>query len=164
MKVLVTAASKYGSTMEVAQAVRDELFAAGVDAELRSPEDVRDLQGFDAAVIGSAVYAGHWLDPAKRLVEREADRMRAIPIWLFSVGPLGDPPKPDEEPVDVRALIESTKASEHRIFTGRLDRKQLNFVEKALVIALRAPEGDFRDWDAIRDWSRGISIALQEQP
>jgi menaquinone-dependent protoporphyrinogen oxidase len=43
----------------------------------------------------------------------------------------------------------ASQAREHRVFAGRLDRKLLGFGERALVVAVRAPEGDFRDWDAI---------------
>ena len=33
------------------------------------------------------------------------------------------------------------------MFPGRLEKKRLSFGERAIVLALRAPEGDFRDWD-----------------
>jgi menaquinone-dependent protoporphyrinogen oxidase len=161
VKVLVTAASRYGSTAEVAEAIGKELRVRALDAEVRVPDHVPSLDGFDAVVIGSGVYAGHWLEPAKRLIEAHGSELAALPVWLFSVGPLGSPPKPDEEPVDARPLIDATRAREHRIFTGRLDRSRLNFFERAIVVALRAPEGDFRDWDAIREWTRGIADALE---
>jgi menaquinone-dependent protoporphyrinogen oxidase len=164
MKVLVAGASKYGSTTGVAEAIGEELRAQALDVEVCAPDDVRSLDGFDAVVIGSGVYAGHWLEPAKQLIERHGTELAARPVWLFSVGPLGEPPKPDEEPVDAQPLIDATSAREHRIFTGRLDRARLNVFEKAIVIALRAPEGDFRDWDAIRAWSRGIAAALLGDP
>jgi menaquinone-dependent protoporphyrinogen oxidase len=162
MKVLVTGASKYGSTAEVAQAIGEELRTRALDVEVRAPDDVLSLGGFDAVIIGSGVYAGHWLEPAKQLIDGHRNELGARPVWLFSVGPLGDPPKPDEQPVDAQPLIDATSAREHRIFSGRLDRNRLNFFEKAIVIALRAPEGDFRDWEAIREWSRGIASTLQE--
>lgn len=161
MMVLVAGASKYGSTTEVAEAIGEELRAQALDVEVRAPDDVPSLEGFDAFVIGSGVYAGQWLEPAKRLIERHGHELAARPVWLFSVGPLGDPPEPGGEPVDAQPLMEATSAREHRIFAGRLDRGRLNVFEKAIVIALRAPEGDFRDWDAIRAWSRGIAEALQ---
>jgi menaquinone-dependent protoporphyrinogen oxidase len=161
VKVLVTGASKYGSTAEVAEAIGKELRAGALDVEVRAPDVVVSLDGFVEVVIGSGVYAGHWLEPAKQLIEKHGSELAALPVWLFSVGPLGTPPKPDEEPVDARPLIDATGARERRIFTGRLDRSRLNFFEKAIVVALRAPEGDFRDWDAIREWSRGIAACLQ---
>ena len=81
-------------------------------------------------------------------------------MWLFSSGPVGDPPKPEEDPVDVADLVATTNACEHRVFAGKLVRKQLNFPERAIVSALRVPEGDFRDWTEIRQWAAGIADAL----
>jgi menaquinone-dependent protoporphyrinogen oxidase len=82
-------------------------------------------------------------------------------VWLFSSGPVGDdPPKPDEDPVDVADLLAATGAREHRIFAGKLVRKQLSFPEREIVSALRVPEGDFRDWTEIRQWAAGIADAM----
>jgi menaquinone-dependent protoporphyrinogen oxidase len=83
-------------------------------------------------------------------------------VWLFSSGPVGDPPKPTEDPVDASSLLERTGAREHHVFAGRLDRSRLSFGERAIAMALRAPEGDFRDWDDVRAWASGIADALGE--
>jgi menaquinone-dependent protoporphyrinogen oxidase len=96
------------------------------------------------------------------VAKRHAEALSEKPTWLFSVGPIGDPPhpNPEEDPVDVAAILEATKARQHRVFSGRLDKRNLGFAEKAIVMALRAPEGDFRDWEAIRAWAREIATAL----
>jgi menaquinone-dependent protoporphyrinogen oxidase len=80
-------------------------------------EQVREVDGYDAVVLGSAVYAGHWLKPAR--------------------------------------------ARDHRVFAGRLVRRQLSFPERAIVSARRVPEGDFRDWPEIRQWADEIADALR---
>ncbi len=87
--------------------------------------------------------------------------MATRPVWLFSSGPIGDPPKPEEDPVDVAGILRATKAREHRVFAGKLVKKQLSFGEKAMVLAFRAPEGDFRDWEEIKGWAVGIADALR---
>lgn len=84
-------------------------------------------------------------------------------MWLFSSGPVGDPPKPDEDPVDVAGIAETTRSRAHRVFAGKLGRAKLGFGEKAIATALRAPYGDFRDWHAIRDWATEIAESLQAQ-
>jgi menaquinone-dependent protoporphyrinogen oxidase len=66
-------------------------------------------------VLGSAVYAGHWLKPARDLVARCGPALAARPVWLFSSGPVGDPPKPEEDPVDVAEVLAATSAREHRL-------------------------------------------------
>jgi menaquinone-dependent protoporphyrinogen oxidase len=160
MKVLVTAASKHGATAGIAQAIGDVLAERGLEVTVAAVEDVRTIDPYDAVVAGSAVYAGHWLKPAMQFVERHADALMSRPVWLFSSGPVGDPPKPDEDPVDAAWVVRETGAVEHRVFAGMLDRGRLSFAEKAIVMALRAPVGDFRDWDDIRAWAGKVAERL----
>jgi menaquinone-dependent protoporphyrinogen oxidase len=161
MKVLVVAATKYGSTGEIGRAIGDVLEDRGIDTTVLSPAEVGAINGYEAVVLGSAVYAGHWLKPAKELVDRSRDALAERPVWLFSSGPVGDPPKPEEDPVDVADIVEATKARDHRVFAGRLVKKQLSFGEKAIVVALRVPEGDFRDWAEIKGWASGIADSIR---
>ena len=163
MKVLVTAASRYGATGEIAEAIGEVLRERGLDATVGPPE-AATVDGHGAVVLGSAVYAGHWLKPARELVDRQRDALAARPVWLFSSGPVGDPPKPEEDPVDVAELVAATGARDHRVFAGRLLRKQLGFADKAIAVALRVPDGDFRDWTATREWAAGIAEALRAGP
>lgn len=97
------------------------------------PEEVGHLSAYDGVVVGSAIYAGHWLKPARDRVERTASRMCALPVWLFSTGPIGDPLKPDGLPVDVAPMLELSGAREHRVSGGRIDTRQLGLAEKAIV-------------------------------
>jgi menaquinone-dependent protoporphyrinogen oxidase len=159
--VLVTAASKHGATAEIAEAIARGLARNGVAAEHLPVHDVRAVEHYSAVVLGSAVYAGHWLREAKALVEQHAETLRQRPVWIFSSGPIGDPPKPEELPVDVVAILSATGAREHRLFCGRLDRQLLGFAERAMVRAVRAAEGDYRDWKAIEEWARGIAVLVE---
>jgi menaquinone-dependent protoporphyrinogen oxidase len=108
------------------------------------------------------VYYGHWLDPARELVEAHGEALARMPVWLFSSGPLGAPGEelPKEEPVDVASLTEATGAVEHRVFPGMLERSRLKFRERAMVSALHAAEGDFRDWQAIEAFALDIATDL----
>jgi menaquinone-dependent protoporphyrinogen oxidase len=160
MKVLVTAATKYGATGEIATAIGDVLTGRGLDTTVVPAEEVESVDDYDAVVLGSAVYAGHWLKPARELADRQGAALAVRPVWLFSSGPIGDPPKPEEDPVDVAEILATTRAREHRVFAGKLVRKQLSFGEKAMVVAFRAPEGDFRDWAEIDRWASGIADAV----
>jgi menaquinone-dependent protoporphyrinogen oxidase len=160
MRVLVVAASKYGATAEIASTIGEVLNTHGCEATVTSPDQVVSAEAYDAVVLGSAVYAGHWLKPAKELVGRLGGTLGSRPVWLFSSGPIGEPPKPEEDPVDVAAIVEATGARDHQLFSGKLDKRRLSFPERAITIALRVPDGDFRDWEAIRSWAAAIADDL----
>jgi menaquinone-dependent protoporphyrinogen oxidase len=162
MTVLVTAASRHGSTAEMAEAVGRTLRQRGLDVDVRPAADVAAVDGYEAGVLGSAVYMGHWLEAARQLAESETRALRGRPVWLFSSGPVGDPPKPDEQPVDTGAAIAATGAREHRLFNGNLDPSRLGFAERAMVRAVRAQTGDFRDWAEIAAWAGEIADALRK--
>ena len=163
MTVLVTAASKHGATVGIADAIADGLTKRGIDARVLAPEEVMALDGYTGVVIGSAVYGGHWLDEAKAFVESHAAGLPDLPVWLFSSGPLGEPGHlaPEEETVDAAPIVDATGAIAHRTFAGKLDQAKLTFTERAMIIAFRAPEGDFRDWEAIDAYAGEISQRLQ---
>jgi menaquinone-dependent protoporphyrinogen oxidase len=160
MRILVASASKHGSTTEIARAIGTALLLRMVEADVRPVESVVTLDRYDAVVLGSGIYMGHWLEPAKRFIEHNTAELLERPVWLFSSGPLGDPPKPVEEPVDAAGLIAAIHARGHRVFAGSLDKHELGITERAMVAAVRAPEGDFRPWAEIDAWAEEIVTAL----
>ncbi len=161
MKILISAASKHGATDEIARAIGGVLAAAGIDADVRRPEDVSSVAPYDGFVLGSAVYAGHWLGSVKGLIERESATLATKPVWLFSSGPIGHPAKPLGDPADVARLRELTHALDHRIFAGKVDPDDLGFAEKAIFTVLRSPTGDFRSWPEVTAWATTIAEALR---
>jgi len=162
MHVLVAAGSEHGSTAEIASAIGRALEERGLVITVAPVEGVQSVEGYDAFVIGSAVYAGHWLKPAREFVEHHARLLSTRPVWLFSSGPIGNPPIPKDEAVDVEPLAMAVRARHHRVFGGKLDRSTLGFTEKAICTALHAPEGDFRDFAEIRGWAFGIAESLHK--
>src|SRR4249919_3122360 len=128
MKVLVSAASRHGSTAEIAQVIGEVLAEAGFTVTVAAPDEVSSVDGFGAVILGSAVYAGHWLAPAKQLVDRLGADLASRPLWLFSSGPVGDPSRKlvqmmSKDPVDLPAITAATSAREHRLFAGKLERR-----------------------------------------
>jgi menaquinone-dependent protoporphyrinogen oxidase len=161
MKVLISAASRHGATTEIAIAIADALLKEGIDADVRRPEEVASLTGYDGVVLGSGVYAGRWLGPVKQLIQRETAALAGRPVWLFSSGPLGDPLRPEQDPEDVALLLKQTHAVGHRTFAGKIDKRELGIAEKTIFAVVRAPEGDFRPWPAIAEWASEIAVAMR---
>jgi menaquinone-dependent protoporphyrinogen oxidase len=160
MKVLVSAASRHGATADIAKAIGETLAAAGLEVTVLPPDAVTSLDGFAGVVLGSGVYLGHWMEPARHLVERHGADLAARPVWLFSSGPIGDPPTPEEDPADLAEMMAATGARSHRVFAGLVDPGQLGLGEKVLLEAVRTPAGDYRPWDEIRAWAREIAEEL----
>jgi menaquinone-dependent protoporphyrinogen oxidase len=159
--VLVAYASRHEATREIAAAIAERLIHHGLAAEARDVADVADLSPYGAVVLGSAVYIGRWLKPARAFADTHAAELRERRVWLFSSGPIGDPPKPDAgAAVDIEPIVAATGALEHHLFAGRLDRGDLGLRERVVIRAVGAPEGDFRDWDQVRSFADRIAAAL----
>jgi menaquinone-dependent protoporphyrinogen oxidase len=166
MKVLVAHASRHGSTAGIAAHLGAAIEArcaqhrVPVEVVVEPAATVRSLADVHAVVLGSAVYVGKWLPPARELVRAFTHELKSRDVWLFSSGPLGDPPRPVDEPAEPLALVGVLGAHEHKVLAGALDRGHLGHAERLVARAVHAPEGDFRDWDAIRDWGYQIADDL----
>lgn len=118
MKVTIVVASKHGSTREIADRIGSRLRTRDHAVDVQVDPPTARIDGSDAVILGSAVYAGRWRPEARRFAERAVDALRERPVWLFSSGPLGSPPLPPEEHADIRPLTERTGARGHRSFAG----------------------------------------------
>lgn len=169
VKVLVSAASKHGATAEIAEAIGRALAGEGYAVTVLPPDQVRSVEDYHGIVLGSAVYTGHWLGPAKDLASRCRDTLAARPVWLFSSGPVGDPSGKMAQgmtqiPVEVPRIRATVGARDHRMFAGKLDRKKLNPAQRLSLLVFRGLDGDFRDWAEIQRWAEGITDQLTLTP
>lgn len=80
MNILVTVASRHGSTLDIAEAIAQELRENGHTVALREADEVRDTAHYGAVIIGSAVYMGNWLPEARRFVERNREMLATVPV------------------------------------------------------------------------------------
>jgi len=161
MTVLVAYESKHGATGEIALTIGDVLTAQGVEVDVRRMADVDTVMPYDAFVLGSAIYMGSWMRSARHFLDEHAEILTLRPTWLFSSGPIGDPPRPAAaDSFDVSDLVETVHARDHHLFGGKLDKHELGIAERAVAGALRVPTGDFREWDAVAAWATAIARVL----
>lgn len=165
-RVLVVVASRHGATAEIAEALAHDLAecpagaTAGITARAVAANAAPAPDRFDAVVLGSAVYVGRWQEDARNYAVTHATALRRLPVWLFSSGPIGEPPFPPDEPHDVVSVSRSLSARGQAVFPGRLDPTLLSFGERAMVTAMRAPIGDSRDPAAVRAWAEQVAGEL----
>src|SRR4051794_4373526 len=126
MTVLVAFSSRHGATADIAHAIGAALVAHGVPADVADTDHVAGLAGYDAIVLGSAVYMGRWPKAATDFVAARGGALRSRRVWLFSSGPIGDPPKPAAPgAAAIDAVVAATGARQHRTFAGMLDKRRL---------------------------------------
>lgn len=161
MQILVTVASRHGATAEIGSAIASVLRADGHTVHEAPPDEVTDVSGYDAVVLGSAVYTAHWLPAAREMAARLAPELRSRAVWVFSSGLATQPAASANSPHELLALMQDIGALGHRAFAGRLLRSELAFAERALIAGARAKEGDHRDFAAVEAWAGEIALHLR---
>ncbi len=163
-RILVTYASRTGTTAGVAEVIGETLAAGGLAVDVRPMHDVTDLIPYRAVVAGSAINGAQWLPDALTWVRDHRPELSRRPFAAFLVCmTLAMPGDPHHEEVrkwlqPVRELV--TPAREG-LFAGALDisklpswRAKVNF---SVSVRLGVwSEGDHRDWDAIRAWAEEL--------
>jgi menaquinone-dependent protoporphyrinogen oxidase len=154
MTILVAYASKHGSTQGIAERIAEKLRQLGKEAEARSVEEVSDPGSYEAFVIGSAIYYGSWLKEAAEWVHHHQAVLAQHPVWLLLGTEIKDA---EEQPKEIAEFQQAIRPRDQRVFFGALDHSHLSFAERVMVKAVRAPEGDFRDWQVIEAWAASIA-------
>jgi len=163
MKVLVAYASKRGSTAEIAETVAATLRREGLKVCLEPCEEVRSLDGYDAVVLGSAVYMKRWRGDARHFLKKHRKALRQVPFWVFSSGPVGDPAEdnPDwMEPPKLAEKVEDLGGRGHVVFGGCVPAEPRGMMERAMADGVPKEFRDRRDWDEIRAWAKQVASDL----
>lgn len=148
MDVLVTYATKHGSTKQVAEAVAGALRDRGARVELRECRSRNPVTARDLVVVGGALYSGRWHHHARRFLARNRRALAGVPVAVFGMGPRDD-----------------TEQAWRRSW-AQLDREISKYAWLSPVAVTvfggvdppkhAAPHRDLRDWDRIRAWSEEI--------
>ena len=167
-KVLVAYGTKYGATAEIAERIGQVLREAGLGADVQPADRVGDLAPYAAVVLGSAVYIGQWRKEAAKFLKTNEAALAEKPIWLFSSGPTGegDPVELAQGwrfPGKLQPIADHIQPRDIAIFLGAADESKMGRLDRWLLKNVKAPMGDFRDWDAIAAWATAIAKALQEE-
>jgi menaquinone-dependent protoporphyrinogen oxidase len=159
-RVLVTYASKYASTGGVAEAIGKELCGKGLTADVALIRNAGDLGLYQGVVVGSAIYMGKWMPEATDFVKKNRDILGRIPVAYFLVCiTLAQPTEKNRSKVlsymePIMKAVPEIRPLDIGTFAGGLDYNKLSWLNKRILKAKGAPEGDFRDWNSIRTWAQ----------
>lgn len=167
-QVLVTYATKYGATAEIAEKIGQVLRQAGLGTDVLPTHRVRDLSSYKAVILGSAVYVGRWRKEATRFLKANEKVLAEQSVWLFSSGPSGEGnpvelTKGWHFPKVLQPIADRIQPAEITVFHGAVNIKKLNLIEKWMISIVKAALGDFRDWEAITSWATAIANVLKEK-
>jgi menaquinone-dependent protoporphyrinogen oxidase len=159
MRVLVTWGSRRGGTEGIGQTIGEALQERGFEVVPLPADRVGGLGGFEAVIVGGALYAGRWPAAERRFVSRSVAELRKVPVWFFSSGPLDDSADRAEIPAtpQVAVLAERVGALGHATFGGRLSADAKGFPASAMA---KEKSGDWRNSERVRAWAAELASAL----
>jgi menaquinone-dependent protoporphyrinogen oxidase len=162
---LVTWATRYGSTEEVAHAVADELLNQRFTVNAQPMTGVKTLERYDAVVLGFALYMGHIHKDVRSFLLSHRDELTRRPVALFTLGPMHA-----EEKEFVEARRELTKELAkfpwlspvaQQVFGGKFDPEKLGLPFSLFPILRKMPASDARDWPSIHTWATNLAGIFQ---
>jgi len=164
IKILVAYATKAGSTAEVAAEIGRVIESkSGYKVDAHPVGKVKDVDGYDAVIIRSAIRAGKWLPEATKFVEKHRDALSQLPVAFFTVC-LAMMEDTEENRRKVAAYLDPVRdlvqPVDVGLFAGVMDYSNLPFILRLMMKAMKSPEGDFRDWEAIRAWAGQVHTGL----
>jgi len=163
-KILITYATRAGSTVEIAAVIGEALSKRNFMVEVKPVSEKPNLDGCQAVLMGSAIRMGAWLPEALDFVRQNQAALNRLPTSIFTVHMLnaGD----DETSRAARRaytapLRELLPSADEVFFKGKLDYKTLSFLDRLIAKAVENPDnppGDFRDWKAIKGWAESLNL------
>ena len=168
-RVLVTYASRAGSTKEVAEAIGKTLSEGGMKVDVTSMDKVTDLSAYDAVVAGSAIRGSKWLPEAVEFIQRHRSALGEKRLAMFTVCITLAMKNGENYRSGVMGWVAPVRAMVHPLseglFAGMLDFSKLPFNWDTLMLRVAVlfgvfPRGDHRDWNAVRSWAEDLTPVL----
>ncbi len=168
-KILVTYASRTGTTAEIAKAIGKILEDNHTQVDVMPMQAVKDLTPYHAVIAGSAIRAARWLPEAVQFIRTHQRELSHKPFAMYTVCITlamsnGEQHRSGvaEWTAPVRAMVQPLSEG---LFAGMLDFRKLPFNLETLRLRATVamgifPRGDRRDWNAVRAWALKLKPML----
>lgn len=157
MRVLVTTASKHGSTRGLGEVIAERIQEHGHDVLCRDVDEVGDADVLQAQaiVLGTAVYGARLLSAGSAFANRLAHEFSG-PVWLFGVG-LKNLTKDPLRVSTTQPAEAGYRAGRYPVFGGAVETARLSAAERALIGAVGARGKDLRDLELVQAWAEIVA-------
>lgn len=171
-KILVTYSTRTGSTKGVSEAIARTLEELGENADVMPMNEVKDLSIYKSVIAGSAIQAAQWLPEAARFIQTYKQELKLKPFAAFLVCMTLAMPKGKDYRDHVKSWLEPVRQQvtpvSEGLFSGALDIKQMTSIADRLKFRMSVmfgvwKEGDHRDWDSIRNWTKDLKTILDNR-
>ena len=159
--ILLAYATRFGSTQRVAESVGASLRIAGFQVDIRPIHEVEGLDGYEAVVLGAAIYNARWHPEAHRFLSEHQKALALRPVAIFALGPLSTS---EEAMQRSRGQLDKElekypwlKPASVEVFIGKIDRAKMGFFDRLTSPATTDP----MDWEAIRLWAEALPKRLK---
>lgn len=170
-KVLVTYASRFGSTEGVAISIGKTLSENGMTVDVLPMREVNNLSTYQSVVAGSAINSGAWLPEAMQFMQAHRSELAQKPFAAFLVCMTLTMKSGEQYRGHVSSWLDPVRTLvrpvSEGLFAGGLDIRKIPSFSDRLKFRLSVlfgvwKEGDHRDWDAIQKWAVQLKPLLSK--
>jgi len=161
-RVLITYATKAGTTAEIAARIGEKISQQGHFVEILPVEKVKDISDYSTVILGSGIYIGSILPKAMDFIKKNQVALSNKNFHLFIACMTLEKDTEDNRKTvsdylsPVREIIQPINEG---LFAGRIDMRNLSLLDRSMVKLMKSPVGDFRKWPVIESWAQSIKVA-----
>ncbi|MBM3138059.1 MAG: hypothetical protein FJZ98_07710 [Chloroflexi bacterium] len=177
-KVLVAYATWTGTTREIAEKIGESLISKGHTVEIRAASEIKQLNGYDAIVLGTSIHASQSVGAFRKFLSKFSRELTSLPTAFFVVcANMMD----DKEENRLETLNWLRKVTDKypniqpisiglfggAVLTESKEYIKVNFFLKKVIQSMKQKmdedygKSDFRDWDKIVEWSNSLASEMK---